>query len=92
MQKWEYLYILRRRLWEKEKLLEGWIKAGEWVNTIESAAGTEEFRYQTLTEALDSLGEQGWELVSIAPQSSYMGQHTAGFTSDEKWVFKRRKE
>jgi hypothetical protein len=92
MQKWEYLYITRTRGWKKEKLLEGWIKASNWVCTIETATGTQEFPYKYLPEALEKLGDEGWELVSVSPRSSYMGQHTAGFTTDEIWVFKRPKE
>lgn len=42
-------------------------------------------------ELLPQLGEEGWELVNVVPISSDYGEHRAGFTSEEKWVFKRPK-
>jgi hypothetical protein len=45
-----------------------------------------------IIEALPSLGENGWELVSVVPRSSLTGESVAGFTSDELWIFKRLNE
>lgn len=41
-------------------------------------------------ELLPSLGEEGWELVSVSPVASDYNYH--GFTTAETWVFKRPKE
>ena len=53
-------------------------KAEPWKNAITQ-------------DNLSKLGEEGWELVAIVPASSYAGPSTAGFTTDETWVFKRPK-
>jgi hypothetical protein len=55
-----------------------------------------------MSQNLNDLGKEGWELVSISPRSSFLGGHEntdvktitndfAGFTSEEVWVFKRPK-
>lgn len=44
-----------------------------------------------MCDFLPEMGEEGWELVSVLPLSSEYGEGKAGFTSDEKWVFKRPK-
>jgi hypothetical protein len=88
MQKWEYLPILRSRVWDaiESKGLLGkstdWYKGTNWNMDI--------------IQKLKELGDQGWELVSVTPRSSYLGSNSAGsdfagFTSDELWVFKRPK-
>lgn len=40
---------------------------------------------------LPELGEDGWELVSVTPISSQYGESVSGYTTEEKWVFKRPK-
>lgn len=47
----------------------------EWDNDIEAI--------------LPELGEEGWELVSVVPESSAWGENNSGVTTEEKWVFKR---
>jgi hypothetical protein len=88
MQKWEYYTLVRERTWEPVKGT-AYAKAGKWNVGID--------------DTLAELGEQGWELVSVASRSSYLGSPTsmvtnamstdyAGFTSSEIWVFKRPKQ
>ena len=47
---------------------------------------------KNIVGGLQSMGENGWELVSVVPRSSYTGELAAGFTSEESWIFKRPKE
>lgn len=42
-----------------------------------------------LSEALNSLGEEGWELVNVAPFSSTQGLDLGGSTKAYTFVFKR---
>jgi len=42
-------------------------------------------------ESLSQMGEEGWELVAVVSESGIPNNQTAGFTSDELWVFKRLK-
>ncbi len=73
MTRWEYKYELRHRDAVKK----------QWDNDI---AGK-----------LSTLGAEGWELVCISPRSGDMNSadlctshySTAGFTTEELWVFKR---
>lgn len=73
MTKWEYKYEIRHRDAVKK----------QWDNDI---AGN-----------LNTLGAEGWELICISPRSGDLnsgGQatgnyNTAGFTTEELWVFKR---
>jgi hypothetical protein len=51
---------------------------GEWDNNI--------------TDKLAMLGDQGWELVAIAPRSGLNSEHYAGVTTEELWIFKRPKQ
>jgi hypothetical protein len=90
MQKWEYMTILRFRVWDtdKEVARAPWQKGVAWNIDI--------------GKKLAELGEQGWELVTVTPRSSYLGGKEscvggialdyAGFTSEELWVFKRQKQ
>lgn len=45
-----------------------------------------------MEEILPQLGDEGWELVSVIPESSAWGENNSGATTEEKWVFKRLKE
>ncbi len=39
---------------------------------------------------LNKLGEQGWELVTIATYATHgISESTVGLTTDDLWVFKR---
>lgn len=40
---------------------------------------------------LPKLGEEGWELVNVIPESSAWGENNSGSTTEEKWIFKRQK-
>lgn len=40
---------------------------------------------------LPELGEEGWELVNVIPESSAWGENNSGTTTEEKWIFKRAK-
>jgi hypothetical protein len=86
MQKWEYKTILRSRGWGPDPQLGNkamWMVAGSWDVGLD--------------DLLEQLGNEGWELVSVSPRSSYLGGATgnggldyAGYTSQELWIFKRQ--
>ena len=40
---------------------------------------------------LTELGEDGWELINVIPESSDWGENISGTTTEEKWIFKRPK-
>ncbi|WPC43923.1 DUF4177 domain-containing protein [Clostridium sp. JS66] len=40
---------------------------------------------------LPELGEEGWELINVIPESTNWGENRSGLTSEEKWIFKRLK-
>jgi hypothetical protein len=73
MTKWEYKYELRKRD----------AVAKQWDNDIAAK--------------LSTFGSEGWELVCISPRSGDLNSanlctnhySTAGFTTEELWVFKR---
>lgn len=46
---------------------------------------------EPIVAELPSLGDEGWELVTVITRSSEPGSLTAGITTDEMWVFKRPK-
>ena len=87
MQKWEYKTVRRDRVWQETRSQNNkraeWLVAAEWDVNIQTE--------------LTRLGEEGWELVAVAPRSSYLGSYhadgysrdMAGFTDQETWVFKR---
>ncbi|MBL0316721.1 MAG: hypothetical protein IPP69_13540 [Flavobacteriales bacterium] len=54
-----------------------------------------------LEDFMIEAGEEGWELVSVVPRSSFSGQFGpggtlsgdfAGFTTEELYIFKREKQ
>lgn len=79
MQKWEYKSLLRSRELKPGTLGFG-TKITPWDRDIEAG--------------LPALGESGWELVAIVPQSSSLfgpEREQTSFTTGELWVFKRPK-
>lgn len=46
---------------------------------------------ESIVAELPSLGDEGWELVTVITRASEPGGITAGVTTDEMWVFKRPK-
>jgi len=46
---------------------------------------------EPIVAELPSLGDEGWELVTVITRASEPGGLTAGITTDEMWVFKRPK-
>jgi hypothetical protein len=85
VQKWEYRVESRARAWGKASKDVSYYKGTDWEPTWDSFA-----------KLLDELGDDGWELISVTPLSGYLGvgelSDYAGFTSQEKWVFKRPKQ
>ena len=84
--KWEYKIVLRSRGWDDDKRTKNapWMVATNWNVDME--------------KTLSTLGDEGWELVTVTPRSGYLGAHGgeytrdfAGYTSEELWVFKRLK-
>lgn len=45
-----------------------------------------------VADFLHQMGEECWELVNVVPISSDYGEHRAGYTTHEKWIFKRPKD
>ena len=77
MQKWEYKTIQRKRKTTGAASANEPGYATSWDSIVESQ--------------LNSLGEEGWQLVTVQPRSGMSGYHYAGFDSEELWVFKRPK-
>ena len=82
MQKWDYRVVIRNRTILGE---DG-----------QSFRNTTNWNINNMEPALQSLGQEGWELVSAMPQSdfgsqlhNYGGPIVAGVTTSEIWVFKR---
>lgn len=46
---------------------------------------------ESIVAQLPSLGDEGWELVTVITRASEPGGISAGVTTDEMWVFKRPK-
>lgn len=55
----------------------GLFSSGEWDLNME--------------DMLPDLGEEGWELVNVVPESSAWGENNSGVTTEEKWIFKRQR-
>jgi len=101
-QKWEYKQITCEREWELNKITQV-AEADPWIYWDLS---DHDHRKQIdhFASYLSTLGEDGWELVSIVPNSSYLGAYHheylettfthdfAGFTSNMIYYFKRPKE
>lgn len=94
MQKWEYKSVARSRLWEAKRRGEDYHKPSDWGHLFEDKK--ELSASVTLETRLEELGEQGWELVAVVPYSSVLGageglqtRDYAGYTTTERWVFKR---
>jgi hypothetical protein len=81
MQGWEYLYINRSRKPMGEK---------GWENTILTAAGESPFRYQSMAQALEKLGEEGWEMICVTPLLT--DETFPGYSNGMVMYFKRPKE
>jgi hypothetical protein len=106
MQKWEYVNIVRYRKWKEKPKGGVYHDADRWANSINYPDGSSKKIEADFTVFVNQLGEQGWELFSISPRSSYLGGYLythhvaapdtessdfAGFTDTEIWVFKRAK-
>ena len=51
-----------------------------------------DYEWDTNVESmLPGLGEEGWELINVVPESSAWGESNSGSTTEEKWIFKRAK-
>lgn len=61
------------------------------VITCERSTGLfSSYEWDTDVESmLPELGEEGWELVNVVPESSAWGENNTGTTTEEKWIFKR---
>ena len=80
MQKWEYLYINRRRVPLSEK---------GWENSIQTSTGERAFTYKSMPDALAKLGDEGWELTSVTHLS--ISVDYPGFSTGMVLYFKRPK-
>jgi hypothetical protein len=65
MKKWEY------------KTIFGNVQQGSEEGTFSSSQG---FSYKSSNEMFLDLGSQGWELVTVVPQSIYLTDNTRTFT------------
>jgi hypothetical protein len=86
MKKWEYKWVLRSRGLEAYK-----------TKLVNGSTAWDKKLEDFMIEA----GEEGWELVSVVPRSSFSGQFGpgsgmsgdfAGFTTEEVYIFKREKQ
>ena len=100
MQKWEYLQIKGSRSWEKVKggglFGYAYFESSPYRYTI--IINNELREIPNILQCIDNPGNQGWELISTLPTSSYLGVPSekcpdfAGFTSEVFFYFKRPKE
>lgn len=81
LQRWEYKFLYRERSLKSDSYF------GSTVVVMEAA----KWNPRDLESQVKKLGEEGWELISVVPRSSFGGPDEAGFTTDETWVFKRPK-
>ncbi len=87
-QKWEYKVILRyRTAKDDERGYVFGIAVSDWLYKEDG----KEAGSLDMVAKLKELGESGWELVSVVPQSTSVGEAYAGFTSEVIWLFKRPK-
>ena len=86
--KWEYKIIMRNRAVEGAAF--GGLKMGDWEVTED---GKSIGKAVDMNAKCTGWGNDGWELVSLAPRSTFPGQAgtLAGITTEETWVFKRSK-
>lgn len=84
MQRWEYKLVVRAR---------------EFTHHDEHMFGPTKWNLE-IDKTLEELGNEGWELVTVAPRSDLARAHgtsskvpseLAGYTTTELWVFKRPK-
>lgn len=100
MQQWEYTTLIRKRMWNKERIGfemfagQSFMAASPWENFATGQRATDD-----LDQLLTWYGSQGWELVTVSGRSGVLGGDTAmrnsdfaGFTDEEVWVFKRPKQ
>ena len=104
MQKWEYIMIFRSRGTEKKEN-EIFRSSLSWLYYIwiRGANEAQEWKGDNIVDLLCEIGDLGWELVSHAPKSDFLGGYStpyncgidsgyAGWTSSETLIFKRPKE
>jgi len=89
MQKWEYKFIRWelnpiRRETEGVTLIIGFDENDTWTEDDK-----ELFTQVDMTQKINQLGKDGWELVAIVPKSTLASSTTSGLTSEILWVFKR---
>lgn len=89
MQKWEYVWFKQIRGY-RGIIFGGGAEA--W--SLEMPGSLSKYRVAGGDEILamvNAMGTDGWELVNVVPGSNLGGAHSAGFTSERVWVFKRPK-
>ena len=82
MQKWEYLYILFWR--EKPRFTPRW---SEFKTQIDG----KEMALDAFEQYMQTLGEQGWELVTAIPVAARWETSWLGMTTSIRFIFKRPK-
>lgn len=89
---WEYKTLLRHREFDRnvqDTLSVAYHReASNWSTCAEDDKLIE---CPKLPDKLAQLGDQGWELVSVTPRSSAGLNGYEGATTEDIWVFKRRK-
>ena len=76
MQKWEYLRLINERS-EDDNLF-------YWLDMPEKST-----KLLPPEERLTALGQQGWELVSVLPTSTWSGERMSGYTTRTTYWLKR---
>lgn len=82
---WEYTFLSQTRG------IKGSVTAAlEAVLSGENAPYAGAMQWEPdLTEKVQELGKDNWDLHMVVPYSSIAGAQGAGFTTDLLWVFKR---
>jgi len=89
MQKWEYCYILKERGWKTRLKDKPYHDSDKWANHIIYPDGKSEKIDLDFTVFINRLGEQGWELVSVSPRSSYLGGESTFYGNKLAFVVSR---
>jgi hypothetical protein len=87
--KWEYKFITRMRQWSASAQDSSLLVANDW--TVWAEDGKALPGPVDIVAKATEAGEQGWELATVTPRSSYGSSSLAGMVTEELWVFKRPK-
>jgi hypothetical protein len=86
MQKWEYM-VLERLMDTKQH-----IRLTKTFLSISSSWLDDPNDSRSMSERLNALGQDGWDLISAYPKAQISGDAWSGVTSSQILILKRPKE